>query len=1049
MIAWFARNSVAANLLMVTIILLGVVSLQSELIVETFPQADPDTVSVRVSLRGATPEDIELGVAVRIEEAVQDLEGVKEITSSSSEGNTRVLIEVADGYEPQEILGDIKSRVDAINTFPAEAEKPVISLAQRRYSVIEVTLAGDLASDELRQLGDRVRDELLRIDGISFVNLGYSRNYEISIEVSQDQLRNLKLSLAEISRKIRESSLDLSAGNVRTRGGDVLIRSKGQAYHRDEFASIVVKTNPDGSIIRLGDVAVINDAFEEDAMSTRLNGKNGMILRVLRVGNQGAIDVASKVKQYIVEKQAELPRGVEISYWDDDSETLKSRLGTLWGNMWQGGLLVAILLALFLRPAVAFWVLIGIPISFIGSLIFLAQLGVTINMMSLYGFILAVGLVVDDAIVTGESIYTSIEDRGSGVDAVIEGAHRVAIPVTFGVLTTMAAFLPLVLMDGFIGRIAAPIPVVIIAILTISLIESKLVLPAHLKSLRIHDEKKKLSRFSQWQRRFAKGFENGIVRYYRPALASALKNRYSVLASFTGLFLLTLALLDSSWIRFNFMPRIPAETVAARLTMPVGTPFDVTNAHIVRIAEVAEELRERYSDGEGNSSIKHVLAVAGSGGGRGAATHRGHVQIETLPVSERPVPLESAQLTREWRQLIGDIPGAENLTFRSELIRFGDPVDVQLSGQSFETLETVAEQIKQHLATYPTVFDVADSLNEGKEELRVELTEQGYVLGLTRSDVVNQVSAAFRGFQVQRIQRGRDDIRVLVRLPRDERSTASTLNQLLITTPSGQAVPLEQVASVIPGRGPSTIRRVDQYRVLNISADFNKEETNAVALNRDLENYIQGLLLAYPEINYEMKGEAEEQADSTSSLLAGFVVLLFAIYALLALPLKSYTQPLIVMSVIPFSLIGAVAGHVIMGHALAMVSYMGLLALVGIVVNDSLVLVDYVNQARAQGTQLEDAVRQAGVRRFRAVMLTSLTTFFGLMPMMFGTSTQSLFLIPMAISLGWGIIFATGITLVMVPCNILIADDIRRWLQREEARPDYSGDVPKSPASAR
>lgn len=1050
MIEWFARNSVAANLLMVSIILLGFAAFQSELVVETFPRSEPDSISVRVTLRGATPEDIELGVAVRIEEAVQDLEGVKEITSTSNEGSTRVLIEIDEDYDPQEILGDIKSRVDAINTFPAEAEKPVIALAQLRYSVIEVTLAGDIAEEELRQLGDRVREELLRIEGISFVNLGYGRNYEISIEISQDRLRDLNLSLVEISRKIRDSSLDLSAGNVRTQGGDVLIRSKGQAYRRDEFASIVVKTNSDGSILKLGDIAVINDGFEENAMNTTFDGKRGLVLRVSRVGSQGAIDVADKVKQYITQKQTELPRGVFISYWDDDSQLLKSRLGTLWGNMWQGGLLVAVLLTLFLRPAVAFWVLIGIPISFIGSLIFLAQLGVTINMMSLYGFILAVGLVVDDAIVTGESIYTTIEEKGGGVEAAIEGTQRVAIPVTFGVLTTMAAFLPLVFMDGFIGRIAAPITVVIIAILTISLIESKLVLPAHLKNVRLRDNPAELSRFTLWQRSFAQGFEAAIVRYYKPALAAAIRRRYSVLAAFVGLLVLTVVLLDTGWIRFTFMPRIPAETVRANLTMPVGTPFDVTDVHIKRMAEVAEELRERYSDDEGNSSITHVLAVAGSGGGRGAASHRGHVQIETLPMGTRPVPLDSTQLTREWRELIGEIPGAENLTFRSELIRFGDPVNVQLSGHSFVTMELVADEIKQHLRTYPSVYDVSDSLSDGKEELRVELTEQGHVLGLTRSDIVSQVSAAFRGFQAQRIQRGRDDVRVIVRLPLQERSTTSTLNELLITTTTGQAVPLAHVARVIPARGPSTIKRVDQYRVMNITADFNKDKTNAVALNRSLQDFIEELLLTYPEITYEMKGEAEEQAESTSALEVGFVILLFAIYCLLALPLGSYTQPLIVMSVIPFSLIGAVAGHVIMGHSLAMVSYFGLLGLVGIVVNDSLVLVDYVNQSTRKGEKLAEAVRHAGVRRFRAVMLTSLTTFFGLMPMMFATSMQSLFLIPMAISLGWGIIFATAITLVMVPCNMLIADDIGRWLRRDPAREDYLTDAaPKSPASAR
>ncbi|MFT5482514.1 MAG: multidrug efflux pump subunit AcrB [Halieaceae bacterium] len=1030
MIAWFARNSVAANLLMITMILMGVVSFRTELTIETFPQSAPDTISVSVPLRGATPEDIELGVAVRIEEAVQDLEGVKEITSISREGATSVNIEIDEDYDPQDLLGDVKSRVDAINTFPAEAEKPVIRLAQHRWSVIDLALSGQLAASELRQLGDRVRDELLRIDGISYVNIGYSRNYEISIEISQDRLRDLNLTLKEIAQKIRGSSVDISAGNVRTEGGDVLIRSKGQAYHKDEFDLIVVKTNSDGSIIRLRDIATVNDAFEEDAMSTMLNGEPGIIIRVARVGSQGAIEVADKVKEYIEQKRPNLPLGVSIDYYDDDSEVLKSRLGTLLGNMWQGGILVVILLALFLRPAVAFWVLLGIPISFIGAMSFLSLMGVSINMMSLYGFILAVGLVVDDAIVTGESIFTTMSEKGSGVESAIEGTNKVAIPVTFGVLTTMAAFIPMMFMGGAMSRLMEPIPIVIISILMISLVESKFVLPAHLKNIRTRDASVKLGRFSAWQQGFARGFEEAIVRYYQPALEWATSRRYSVLAVFVGLVLLTLALISSGWVRFTFMPRIPAETVRANLTMPVGTPFEVTNSHITRMAAVAEQLREKYSDVDGNSSITHILAVAGSGGGRGAATHRGQIQIETLPVKERPVPLDSRQLTREWRELIGVIPGAENLTFRSELIRFGDPIDIQLSGSSFGTLDVVATKIKERLATYPDVFEISDSLNDGKQELRVELTEQGHVLGLTRAEIVSQVSAAFRGFEAQRIQRGKDDVRVIVRLPRAERSTANTLNELLISTPTGQQVPLAHVARVIPDRGPSTIRRVDQYRVLNINADFNKEKINAIALNKDLEIFIDELLLNYPGIAYQLKGEAEEQQETSNGLTLGLMVVLFVIYCLLALPLASYTQPLIVMSVIPFSIIGAVVGHLIMGHDMAMVSYMGLLALVGVVVNDSLVLVDHVNQSRANGRALEEAVVRSGVRRFRAVMLTSLTTFFGLLPMMFASSTQSLFIIPMAISLGWGIIFATGITLILVPCNMLIADDIARLYRR-------------------
>lgn len=1035
MINWFIRNTVAANLLMFSIILGGLLAFSNKVLLEVFPPGDLRMVTVSVPLRGATPEDAELGIAVRVEEAVQDLEGVKEIVSTSAEGSTSISIEIAEGYDERELLADIKSRVDAINTLPADAEKPIISLAQWQYAVIDLVVSANLPEVELRTYTEQIRDEILRIDGISVAEIEFGRNYEINIEVSQDKLRDAQLTLSDVANLIRESSLDISAGNLRAQGGDVLIRSKGQAYRKNDFESIVVKTNPDGSILRIADIATVRDGFEEDSMSSRFDGKKTLFVKVYRASTEGALDIAENVHQYIADKQDKLPQGVELSYWDDDSELLKSRLGTLVNNIWQGGLLVILLLTLFLRPAVSFWVFIGIPISFIGAFMVLGFLDVSINMMSLYGFILVLGLVVDDAIVTGESIYTSLAEHGPGDHAAIEGTHRVAIPVTFGVLTTIAAFMPMLALDGHMSRMMEPVPIVIGAILMFSLIESKFVLPAHLKNIEVRRRNNAgnrngwFRRFELWQQDFAYGFEQSIIKYYKPALEVAVRNRYSVLAAFIGLFALALSLLLKGWLPFTFMPRIPAETVAASLTMPVGTPFEVTDRHIARMTEAAEQIREKYTDADGNSAIRHILSVSGGNGRGGAATHRGRVAIETVPLAERTIELDPAEVTREWRKLIGPIAGAESLNMRSELFRFGDPVNIQLSGNSLETLGKVADKVKQQLAGYPTVFDVSDSLSDGKDELRVELTDQGTVLGLTRSSILRQISEAFRGFEAQRIQRGRDDVRVLVRLPKNERSNQDTLNELLMTTPDGRQVPLAHVAEISPSTGPSTIRRVDRYRVVNVTADFDKKKTNAITLNTDLARFLDELLAQYPGISYSLEGEAREQRETTQSLSAALVALLFLIYCLLALPLKSYTQPLIVMSIIPFSLIGAVIGHLIMGHYFAIVSYMGLLALVGVVINDSLVLVDFVNQSRRKGMALFDAVISAGPRRFRAVMLTSVTTFVGLMPMMFVSSTQSLFMIPMAISLGFGILFATAITLFLVPCNMLIANDIGNGLR--------------------
>jgi multidrug efflux pump subunit AcrB len=1026
MINWFARNSVAANLLMFTIILAGVLSIKTELKLEVFPSASPDTVRVSVPLRGATPEDIELGVATRIEQALQDLEGIDKITSTSVEGATSVLLEIDSDYDAREILDDIKSRVDSINTLPAEAEKPVVSLAVRKFSVIEVVIAGDYGEVEILQQAEKVRDDLLRTEGITQVEISSVRNYEIAVEASQDKLREFNLTLSDISNAIRNSSLDLSAGNLRTAGGDVLIRSKGQAYRQSDFDSIVVKTNIDGTIIRLSDIATVNDSFEEEAITTRFNGQQAAFIRVYRVGNQSALEVADAVKEYIEESQSALPIGISLSYWDDDSEMLKARLGLLQKNAIQGGLLVIILLTLFLRPAIALWVFIGIPVSFIGSFIILGSMGISLNVMSAFAFILVLGIVVDDAIVTGENVYTHLRTGKDGLTAAIEGTKEVSIPVTFGVLTTMAAFAPLAFVEGHLGRIFAPIPAVVIPVLMFSLIESKLVLPAHLKNIRLPKVSSTAEGFTKWQQNFANGFEQNINRHYLPLLRRATEYRYATLATFIGFLILIIALLVSGWSRFTFFPRVVSETATASLTMPVGTPFEVTDRFIKQIANAAERLKEDHRDpNDKHSPVTNILAVTGSQGGRSTnASNIGRVQVELTPAEERVSDVTTTELVNEWRRVIGDIPGAESLTFRAEIFRPGNPIDIQFSGNSLAELSEIGEKVKQRLATYPNVYEVTDSLSDGKEELHIELTDQGHVMGLTRSDVVNQVGQAFKGQEAQRIQRGRDDIRVLVRFPQSERSALDGLNEMLIKTPNGNQVPLSHVATLRPDKGPSKITRIDLFRVLNVTAEVEKDKVNLPVLQADISNYIDELLLQYPSVSYSLEGEAKEQRESFGSLQSGLIAMIFVIYCLLALPLKSYIQPLVVMSVMPFGLIGAVLGHWLLGYDMSLLSILGLLALMGVLINDSLVLVDYINQRRRDGHQLIDAVLQAGVARFRPVFLTSMTTFFGLMPLILETSTSAQFLIPMAISLGFGILFATLVTLIMVPINILIVNDI-------------------------
>jgi multidrug efflux pump subunit AcrB len=1024
MIAWFARNHVAANLLMITILFAGIYSLTSRIPLEVFPSFESDTINVSVTLRGATPKDTELGVAILVEEAVQDLEGIEQIISVSSEGSARISIDVDSDYDPREMLADIKSRVDAINNFPADAENPVISLAQRTREVIAVTISGVYGEKEINEFAEHVRDDLLRIPGITQVALSGVRDYEIALEIPQDRLRQYGLTLAQVSIAVANSSSDISAGNIKTDGGDVLIRSKGQAYRKDEFANIPIKTNSDGSILRLKDIADIQDGFEESPIRTRFNGKQAAFIDVYRIGQQSAVEVADKVKEYVKDKQPLMPQGYELSYWDDDSQIVKNRIATLSGSALQGGILVLLLLTLFLRPAIAFWVFIGIPVSFMGAFLAMPFFGVTLNIMSLFGFILVLGIVVDDAIVTGENIYTHLRTAESGEEAAIKGTLEVATPVTFGILTTVAAFLPFAFIEGNRGALFAQIPVVVIPVLIFSLIESKFVLPSHLKRIKLRNEKPaKGNRLAQWQQGFADGFERAILRYYQPLLAFSLRHKLATLATFVGTFSIILALLMSGWTKFVFFPRVPSETVRASLTMTTGTTFEVTNQYIIKMSDKAEELREKYIDADTGQSV--ILNVLESTGGRGGSSNVGSVRFEIIPPEQRESSITSADLVSEWRELIGPIPGAESITYRAEIGRSSDPIDVQLSSNSQATLQEIADQIKTRLATYPTVFEIADSLSDGKEELQIELTQQGKALGLTRVNVSNQVRNAFFGSQVQRIQRGRDDVRVMVRLPISERRSLSDLQNILIQTPSGGSVPLSHVATLIPGKSPSQITRIDRFRTVSVTADVEKLNTNMTVLQAELTEFVQQLVNQYPGVTWKMEGEAREQRESFSSLAVGLLMVFFAIYLLLAIPFKSYIQPIIVMSVIPFSMIGAVMGHWLMGMELTIMSILGMLALVGVVVNDSLVLVDFINKKRLVGGTLMDAVMIAGASRFRPIMLTSLTTFFGLMPLLFEKSTQAQFLIPMAVSLGFGILFATFITLILVPINYMLVEKLK------------------------
>ena len=1039
MIAWFTRNHVAANLLMVTLLLLGFMSLQLRIPLEIFPTFGADTISVSVSLRGSTPEEAEQSVAIRIEEAIQDLEGIEKISSRSSEGSSSVTIEVDSGYEPRELLNDIKSRVDAINTFPAEAEKPIISLAIRTREVITVSISGDLSEREIRQQAEKVRDDLLQIPGITQLELDDVRDYEIAIEVSQDRLRQYNLRLSQVADAINASSIDLSAGNVKTKGGEVLIRLKGQAYDRPQFENIVVATQRDGSIVKVGDIATVKDGFAEDPMNTRFNGHPAAMIEVYRVGDQSAIDVADKVKNYVAEQQAKLPVGIELNTWRDKSTIVKGRLQTLASSALQGGILVLGLLTLFLRPSVAIWVFVGIPVSFMGAFLVMPFFGITLNQMSLFGFMLVLGIVVDDAIVTGENVYRHLQQSDDSLSAAIKGTQEVAAPVTFGILTTVAAFIPMTLIEGPRGILFQNIAVVIIPILLFSLIESKFVLPAHLKFIKLGKQSSS-NPLSRWQQSVATGFEQFVLRRYQPMLERALAHRYLSLSIFVGVLILIFAIVSSGWIRFVFFPRIQSETISVSLSMPTGTPFEVTDGHIEFITQQALALQNRYRDKDTDESlIINVHSTTGTAGGGRRNSNYGRVKFEILPQESRTNPaahaIDNSKIVADWRALIGTIAGAEEVAFRSELIHIGNPINVQLNGNDFKQLRLVADLVKERLNTHSGVFDVTDSMSSGKEELRLQLKPEAYALGISESDVVRQVREAFYGYEAQRIQRGRDDVRVMVRFPKEEREAVANLQDFRITTTDGRSIPVAQIVDLIPGLSPTTIYRNDLMRTLNVTADIDKGSVNMTLVNQDIAQYLEGVLLQFPSVGYTLEGEAKEQSDSFRSLLFGLAFVLFAIYSLLAIPFKSYTQPLLVMSIIPFGTLGAFVGHWIMGMPLTIFSVLGILALVGVVVNDSLVLVDFINQQRRNNSlSVYDAISSAGASRFRPVMLTSLTTFFGLMPLLFEQSTQAQFLIPMAISLGFGILLATFVTLLLVPINYLIAWEIKQRVSAYASR---------------
>ena len=1044
-IRWFILNTVAANLLMVFIIIAGIFTL-SRLRMEVFPDITIPIINVSVVYPGASPEDIEESICVKVEEQVQGVNGLKRITSSSNEGYGSINIEIENGYDIDEVKDEVKSQVDAITSFPDDAEKPTIRSFDGQPEVITIAVHGHVDEASLLNIAEKVRDEVSELPNITQTRLG-KKPREISIEISENTLQKYGISFDYVANKIRNSSMDVPGGAIETYDGEILIRSKGQAYTGEEFGIIPVLSLADGSTVFLRDIAEIVDGFQDVEYDIKFNSEPALLIRVYRTGEQNALDIADAVHGYIKKKNRFMPPGVSLTTMKDESVILRGRIELLTENAYLGLGLVLIVLALFLKPKLAAWVSLGIPISFMGGFWLLPLFDVSINMISLFTFILVLGIVVDDAIVVGENIHIYLKRGLSGVDAALEGAYQVAKPVIFAVLTTMVTFSPMILVEGALGKIWKIIPVVTILVLMFSLIESLTILPAHLAHMNINEAKKK-NRFSQWWSDIQTGIHNWLQGFiknkYTPVLELALKNRGNTVAIAISIFILTVGLVASGFIRFNFFPPLEADIVIAGVEYPEGTPVSLTKVGLDQIEKSAYKLKDSLEVlFPENKIFINMVSTAGDqpiktqsarGPGNLDATffgsHLAECVIELAPGEERPI--STVEISKIWRELTGPIPGVKQVTFDSDLFTTGAPIEIQLSSVNREELKAVTDRLKDKLQTYAGVFDIKDSFSAGKDEIKLNLLPEAHNYGITMASLARQVRQAFYGDEVQRVQRGRDEVKVFLRYPKDERVSLNNLEQMNVRVGNNVEVPLGQVAQGELSSGYSTITRTDRKRSISITADVDLSEANANEILAKFETeHIAPILLDYPSVNYSFEGEQREQRDTLSSLFKNFALALFVVYVLLAVPFKSYLQPLIIMSAIPFGFTGAVIGHIIMGMNLAVLSIIGIVALSGVVVNDSLVMVDFINRyKRDDGKTSLEAALSAGPRRFRPILLTSITTFVGLFPLLIEKSVQAQFLIPMAISLAYGVLFATLITLILVPTSYLIIEDIKDFFGR-------------------
>lgn len=1005
-----ARNSIAANLLMIILIGGGIWTMFN-IQKEVFPQFQLDYVEVNVVYPGAAPAEVEQGILLPVEEAIRGIQGIKEITSTANEGSGNILIELVAGTDRMQAFQDIDQGVRRIQTFPDDIERPQVNLQARQRDVMEIAIYGESDIWTLRILAERLRNRLLGDPQITQVEIGNVPDYVTHIEIPRHNLRQYNLTLGQVADIVAQSSEDVPAGAVETHSGEILLRMKERKQWAKEFGDITIVSSPSGARVSLQDIATIKDGFEETGFHGQFNQSPSVDLSIYRIGDQSPLDIEETVLEIMEDFQ--LPPGVQFRIDSNSAEDYRERLSLLTENGIMAIVIVLVILALFLEYRLAFWVMMGMAISFIGGIIFLPLFGLSINMISMFGFLVVLGIVVDDAIVVGENIHEYRQKGLSAIDAAIAGTKDVSKPVIFSILTTIIAFVPLLFMPGETGKFWWPLPAVVIVILAVSLLEALFILPSHLGHLKEKKTKGWTARLEKLQESFAKGYERIIDKYYRPLLDLCLKYRYITLSAAIALLLIVGGYGYSDHMGMIMMPEVAADEIEAGVRLPVST----TPEQAARVAEEITESTRRMFD-------EHNLYEVAEG----VKTNvRGQnfidVEIVMLPPDERD--MSARELIALWRDNIGDIAGVDQITFEAERGPGGyqQDISVDLSHADINVLEKASKTFLEQMEAFENTRDLNDNYDKGKIQYDFKLLPEGRNLGLTSNEVGRQVRDAFFGALAMRQLRSTNEIEVRVKLPLEERRDIDNLESFLVRTPTGVEVPLLDVVEVEQREAFTSINRRDGRRVVNVGMDV--EPANAVSqVLASVQNEVLPQLRAdYPGLTWSFEGSQADMRESTNSLWSGFSMAMLIIYALLAIAFSSYSQPIIVLSAIPFGIVGAVIGHILLGYDLSVVSLMGVIALSGVVVNDSLIMIDYANKQR-ETSSVYEAIHEAGLRRFRPIMLTTLTTFGGLTPIILETSSQAEYLIPMAISLGFGIVFATSIILVIVPCLYLVLEDV-------------------------